>query len=53
MSEPGRAGEVERGAAEENTGVPLDDMEREMSKPPEQRWADHREPTSEPADPGV
>jgi hypothetical protein len=35
--------DVERGAAEENSDAPLTDMEREVSRPPEERWAEHRE----------
>ena len=44
MTEPGREEDqdVERGAAEENAGAPLDEMEREVSKPPEERWSEHQ-----------
>lgn len=43
MSEPtGRENEdAERGAAEENSGIPATEMEREVSKPPEERWPEH------------
>jgi hypothetical protein len=38
---------VERGAAEENSDAPLTEMEREVSRPPEERWADHSDSGSE------
>jgi hypothetical protein len=41
MTEPGHE-DVERGAAEENSDAPLTDMEREVSKPPEERWPEHQ-----------
>ncbi len=30
---------VERGYAEEASGVPASEMEREVSRPPEERWS--------------
>ncbi|MFL6125355.1 hypothetical protein [Actinophytocola sp.] len=49
MTEPERAEDqdVERGAAEENADAPLDDMEREVSRPPEERWPEHQGRESE------
>ena len=44
MTEPTRRDneDVERGYAEEDTGTPLDDVERDVSAPPEERWPEHR-----------
>jgi hypothetical protein len=49
MSEPNRHEDehVERGYAEENSDAPLDEMEREVSKPPEERWSGDRGSESE------
>ena len=51
MSEPRHDNDedVERGYAEENSGAPLDDVEREVSAPPEERWDEHQGNESEPA----
>jgi hypothetical protein len=35
--------DVERGYAEEESGVPASEMEREVSRPPEERWSGHAE----------
>ena len=52
MTEPDReeSQDVERGAAEEYTDAPLDDMEREVSRPPEERWPEHRDSEPESTD---
>jgi hypothetical protein len=52
MSEPNgeQTEDVERGYAEENTDTPLDDVEREVSKPPEERWSGHRDTESRSTD---
>jgi hypothetical protein len=44
MSEPEheKNEDVERGYAEEQTDAPLDDVEREVSAPPEERWPEHQ-----------
>jgi hypothetical protein len=49
MTEPARRDDddverddVERGAQEEYSDAPLTEMEREVSRPPEERWADSR-----------
>ncbi len=39
--------DVERGAAEENSDAPLTDMEREVSRPPEERWPEHQTRSTE------
>jgi hypothetical protein len=45
MSEPRQDEDVERGAAEEGSGVPLTETEREVSQPPDDRDG---EPASRP-----
>jgi hypothetical protein len=44
MSEPRHEEneDVERGYAEEHSDAPLDDVEREVSAPPEERWPERR-----------
>ncbi|MBB4906237.1 hypothetical protein [Actinophytocola algeriensis] len=44
MSEPTheKNEDVERGYAEENSEAPLDDVERDVSAPPEERWPEHQ-----------
>jgi hypothetical protein len=41
MSEPDKSQDVERGAAEDASDAPLTEMEREVSRPPEERWSGH------------
>jgi hypothetical protein len=41
MSGPDKSQDVERGAAEEASDAPLTEMEREVSRPPEERWSGH------------
>jgi len=54
MSQPQSDEPVERGAAEDNSDAPLTDMEREVSRPPGQRWADsHDTRNRTPNDPAV
>lgn len=39
--------DVERGAAEVDSGVSRTDVEREVSTPPEERWSEHQARTAE------